>query len=61
MRDEEIVYKSCALRTRKYIGKPQRLEGGLSEVANSLTSLQKDSMIMEIKVIENGDAEETNT
>lgn len=45
---KRTIYKSCALRTRKYAGKPQRLEGGLSEIANSLTSLQKDSMVMEI-------------
>lgn len=37
---------SVAIRTRNYIGKPARIEIG-GAIANSLTSVQKDSMIME--------------
>lgn len=39
---------SCALRTRAYAGIPQRLEIGGAEIANSLTTAAKDSMVIEL-------------
>ncbi len=40
-------YVSCAVRTRSYCGQPATVEQGSENYANSLTSVQKDSMVME--------------
>lgn len=40
-------YVSCAVRTRSYCGQPATVEQGSENYANSLTSVQKDSLVME--------------
>jgi DNA (cytosine-5)-methyltransferase 1 len=39
--------KGCSLRTRSYRGQPQKLEIRKDLVANTITSVEKDSMILE--------------
>lgn len=43
----KMIVIPCALRSRNYIGKGENLEIGDTETANSLTSVCKDSMIVE--------------
>lgn len=49
-----IEYRSCAIRTRTYAGKPMMLEGGQSDIANSLTSVAKDSLVIEMPKVVGG-------
>lgn len=49
-------YVSCAVRTRSYCGQPATVEQGSENYANSLTSVQKDSMVME-QILINTDSE----
>lgn len=37
--------KGCSTRTRKYINKPEQLEIRKDEISNSITTVQKDSMV----------------
>lgn len=57
-------YVSCAVRTRSYCGQPATVEQGSENYANSLTSVQKDSMVMEqisINTDSEGNARTINT
>lgn len=42
-----VMVTSCALRSRNYAGRGEALETSGSEIANTLTSVYKDSMILE--------------
>lgn len=45
-----MIIKPCATRTRHYRGQDEQLEvGWKSNVFNSLTTVAKDSMILEIR------------
>lgn len=46
-KDNSQNYVSCAVRTRSYCGKPATVEKGSDAYANSLTSVQKDSLVLE--------------
>jgi DNA (cytosine-5)-methyltransferase 1 len=40
-----VCIKGCSLRTRNYIGQPQKLEIRKDDVSNAITTVQKDSML----------------
>ena len=49
----DLVCQSCSLRTRNYMGQPQQLENRKDELSNSITTVQKDALVLtnEIKQI----------
>lgn len=45
------VFVPCAIRTRRYAGKGERLECNPGPVANAITSVSKDSMLLVAKIV----------
>jgi len=45
--DSGLGLKGCAIRTRAYIGQPAQIEIREDKIANQITTVQKDSMIIE--------------
>jgi site-specific DNA-cytosine methylase len=50
-----VIIKGCSLRTRSYVGQPQKLEIRKDELSNTVTTVPKDFMLAIIEDSKSGD------